>query len=188
MHLDNHHQQYRQHTMSNSPLTEQPKRRWLRWLIGGIAVFLLGAIALVVGGMWWVSQQDFLGTTKVDELTPAQITDVAAITLPKSARNLHSHYAAFQDYIVHVRFEIDPSETQSFVDSLSLNDPTRSTSQLPNLYSEGMPAWWQPEKATQFQAIEGAVRTSATYPDWQIILIDTSAPTNHIVYVVAYDT
>src|SRR5687768_6558330 len=99
--------------MTLSPqTTERPRwRRWLPWLIGASALLVICGIVVVAGGLYFLfgsSGTDLLGTTLVDKLTNTQVEEATGVTLPAGAQNLHSHYASFQDYIVHTRFELDP--------------------------------------------------------------------------------
>jgi hypothetical protein len=175
--------------MADIQTADHPKRRWWVWLLVGLAFLLVAGSATLAGGLWWLSQQDdVLGTTKIDELTRTQAEQTAGVAFPASTSRLHTHYAAFQDYIVHVRFEIDPSDAEAFVRSLPISEPTISTVERPMMYTEGMPEWWKPESAGKFQAISGVAKTAAGYPDSQTVLIDTTDPSRYIVYIVAFDT
>lgn len=163
------------------------RRRWVPWAIAALLVLIAGIVA-VVYVLRQAEQIDFLGTTLVDKLTREQAAATAGVTLPPSARGLRSHYAVFQDYIVHVRFEIDPADAPALLSSLPIIDPAISSSVRPPMYTEGMPDWWQPDAATTFQAVSGEVSLPSGYPEHQDVLIDTTDPARYIVYIVAFDT
>lgn len=167
------------------------KRRWLPWVVAIVALLLLGMAGFVALALYVLDQfgdGDPLGTTLVDTLTREQVEKAAGFGLPPSADGLHSHYASFQDYILHARFEIDPSDLPALTASLPITNPTMSTTERPLLYSEGMPDWWRPEQAQRFQAISGQVTLPAGYPESLTVLIDQTDPGRYTVYVVAFDT
>jgi hypothetical protein len=173
--------------MAIDGMPELPRRRWLPWAIVGLLVLLVG-VAVVTYVLRQAEQIDFLGTTLVDKLTREQAEATAGVTLPASARGLRSHYSVFQDYIVHLRFEIDPSDAPALLSSLPIIDPSISSSERPPMYTEGMPDWWRPDAAATFQAVSGQVSLPSGYPEHQDVLIDTTDPAQYIVYIVAFDT
>jgi hypothetical protein len=156
-------------------------------VIAALLVLLAGLSALVYLVLS-AGQIDFLGTTRVDQLTRAQTETAAGVTLPASARDLHTHYSRFQDTIVHVRFVIDPADAEPFLRRLPVKGATISSSERPIMYSDGMPNWWRPDAATSFQAVSGPVSLPGSQIKQQQVLIDTSDPSAYIVYIVAFDT
>lgn len=163
--------------------------RWL-WVTAGCGVLTLVLGVAVVAVGWFALGQlgsfDFLGSTLVDKLTPAQIEQAAAIKLPPSARAIHSTYESFQDYNLHVRFEMDAADLPAFTAQLPITQPLTST--MPNsIVSTINQVWWQPTSATTFQAVEESVNLP-NGPQSIALLIDTTNPTTYIVYVAAFST
>jgi hypothetical protein len=160
--------------------------RWLWWLLGAcglgiVTCTLLGAVVL------WRLSQFGLGTSMVDELPREKVELAAGVKLPPSARNLHSHYTAFQDYFIHVRFDMDPADMPVFLSSTHVDLPLSST--IPLSFDEELNvSWWRPLEAKQFQAGQGSVSLPHGYPESQSILIDTTDPNRYIVYITAFDT
>jgi hypothetical protein len=175
---------------NTAPTGERRPRR------GRCLLYTLAALVILVGAAGWavvswlsdIGDGDLLGTTLVDTLTREQIEKAAGVRLPAGARDLHSHYASFQDFIVHVRFELDPADLPAFLGSLPITDPQISSAERPLMYSEGMPEWWQPDAAQSFQAVSGQVALPSGAPDYQAVLVDTTDPAKSIVYIVAFDT
>jgi hypothetical protein len=164
------------------------RRRWVPWAIAGVAALLLVCAAGAIYGLGQLGQADLLGTTLVDQLTREQAEAAAGVRLPASARGLHTHYAAFQDYIIHVRFEIDPADAAGLLGGLPIANPTISSSERPLMYSDGMPEWWRPDGAARFQSVSGEASLPSGAPDSLSVLIDTTDPAVYTVYIVAFDT
>jgi hypothetical protein len=164
------------------------KRRW--WIIGGLTMLMLLAIsgcALSYMALRSFAEIGFLGSTVAD-LPPDRVERAAAITLPPSAANLRSHYESFQDYIIHVRFDMDPADLDQLLASTHLELPLSSTAIPMGFSAPENLDWWTPEQAQRFQVGDTQVQTSHGYPEYQWILIDMTNAQRYTVYVVAFDT
>src|SRR5262245_42317838 len=105
-----------------------PKVRKI-FLIGGIIMLLL-LICAGAGYLWlvnsfagdWLKPADCLYKTG-NTIDPTWFKDFALIKVPPSAQNISATCEAWQDYVVHVRFTIDPVDVQSLIASSIIKVP-----------------------------------------------------------------
>jgi hypothetical protein len=152
-----------------------------RWLLAGVVVFVF--VAAVVGAVVWLaaSGHDFLGGTDTERLTPARIQSAGLFTLPPGATNVHAHLQAFQDYCIHIRFDVPPAQLPAFVASTRCAGMFQG-SELPSDIVDDpsfVRPWWAPGRPFKFTA--GSWEQGMTK---QEILIDESDPTRYVVYVI----
>lgn len=177
--------------MTEATRTAAKLPRWAWLLVGGAALLLLGCVALGALAYW---QRDLfnpfriLETDVTDQLPPAKVELAAAMTLPPSARNLHSHYESFQDSFIHVRFEIDAADLPALLASAHVGTALSSSTIPSDIAAPFDAPWWKPRDAKRFLAGAGQVSLPSGYPEHQSLLVDTTDPATYIVYVVAFDT
>lgn len=158
------------------------RRKWV--LFGSLlGVLLLGSV--MIG---WLGLRAFMGSDPLsggpqDELTNAQIESAAYMRLPPSAHNVQVLYDGFQEYHIHVRFEMDPADLPAFLSSTQITSPLSTTLQPFNHNSlEPQRAWWTPQQAQHWQA---AMLQRDLFS--QAVLIDMTDPQRYIVFVGLYN-
>ncbi len=164
---------------------------WAKISIGfGLLVLALAAAAMLALRQLAGGDGDLLGTTLNDELTPDKVAlAVGMKALPPSARELHSQYAAFQDYIIYTRFAIDAADLPQLETDLALKTPPAPGNAVFCQQSQDLPAWWQPATAATLLVAEGGANaTGKSYPDYRCVMIDVTDAAQPVVYITAYDT
>lgn len=156
-------------------------RRWLPWLLGGLALLLIACAAAAYIGIRLLGGFG-LGTTAEDQLSTQDIERLMDSRLPPSASNIHSYYTGFQDYFAQVRFEIPAADLPQFLSSSPFT-ATLSTGSNPFQAGAHDPAWWRPYEAPRFQA--GQVDKGSEH--WTI-LVDISEPKRTIIYWQGFGT
>jgi hypothetical protein len=152
--------------------TSRGLRRWWRWLLGGLALLLIGCVALVVWGL----RSFEMGTTIEDELDREEIERLIEAKVPPSAGDIHSYYTGFQDYFAQVRFEIPAADLPQFLASSPF---TQTLSTVDNPFGSGSDDrdWWRPYEAQRFLWGK-STKVDETF----VLLIDMTDPARYIVY------
>ena len=143
----------------------------------------LGVLALRwAGGL--VAQDPLLGGAQED-LTAAQIENIARIKLPPSAAGVHALAGGFQDRYIFVRFDIDRADLPAL--AADKHWPALDSSGAAGLpFQPGLEPdreWWAPRQAKRFASGSSFVDGIA-----QAVLVDMTDPNRYIVYVQTFET
>ncbi len=159
----------------------RPLTRTMLLIGGGLLLTLSALIGLVL----WDGDVFNSGQEDVDAAAIERLTGIA---LPAGASGLRSHVESWQDTIVHLRFELPAADLAAWQSGQSWDKPPVAG---PLSYPFDTPfewvadkAWWQPQRATRFQA--GTLRSALGLD--QHVLIDTSDPARALIYIVSFDT
>src|SRR5258706_1091839 len=150
-------------------------RRWRPWLLGGLALVLVGCVVVVGLGVWFFSSFE-MGSTIEDELSRESIEGMIEAKMPPSASNIHSYYTGFQDYFAQVRFDIPAADLPQL---LASSPYTQTLSMVDNPFGSGPNDrdWWRPYEAQRFQWGK-STKVGETF----VLLIDMTDPNRYIVY------
>jgi hypothetical protein len=149
--------------------------RWRRWVVGGLALLLVGCIVAVGLGVWFFNRFE-MGSTAEDQLSREQIERLIEAKLPPGVSNIHSYYTGFQDYFAQVRFDIPAVGLPQFLASSTF---TQTLSIADNPFSPGSNDrdWWRPYQAKRFQWGKSA-KVDETF----VLFIDMTDPNRYVVY------
>jgi hypothetical protein len=164
--------------------SQQPaaRPRWLRWLLGGIAILSIACVAAI--GLLWLSVRDspLLGGYQED-LTTQQIEGIGRIKLPPSAAGVHARAGGFQDRYIHIRFDITPADLEPFMKGTRYTPSIGPAKAIPFQSIAPDAPWWRPQDAQRYQAgvnfVDGISQT---------VLVDMTNPGRYIVYVQTFET
>lgn len=168
-----------------SPSESHGLPRWVKILIG---LSLIGFVGLAVSGIGLIaflrSSSDPLFLEHPQPASTAEIEAIARINIPERARNIHAQSGGFQDRYIHVRFDIDPADLESFLGATRYTPIVSEGQDIPFQQSiEPDESWWQPRLAKTFLSGSGFVDGIN-----QAVLVDTSNPDVYIVYVATFET
>lgn len=170
----------------NSPILEYSSPRQIgrkTWLLPAIigGVFILAPL-LICGGFYaWLRFTDtpLLGVD-TEKLTTAQIQNVGRFTLPGSAANVRAHLQGFQDKLLHVRFDIAPSDLPALLASTRCGALSKTEVPSTMKHSFGTFPWWIQSLPASFEAGEGGKPGSYG----QMILVNESNPAQFTVFYI----
>jgi hypothetical protein len=167
--------------MQSSP---QPsaRPRWLWWLIGVVACFVIGCTVVGVVGWRWLGSSPLLGDAQ-EHLTTAQIENIGRIQLPPSAAGIQARAGGFQDRFISIRFDMLPAELDAFLKATRYTPSISPTTELPFQSISNDAPWWRPQDAQRFEAGENFVDGIS-----QTILVDMTNLERYIVYVQTFET
>ncbi len=161
---------------------------WMKALWWTLAVGTALCALVIALGVWAV--HGFLEGMDTETLTTQEIEQLGSLTLPPSATEVRAHYRQGMDYILNVRFRIDPRDLDALIDSTSIRRPL-STTAFPlelDTFSSDKP-WWNPGRPASFLAGDNDTRpTTQPSGPYQRLLIDTTDPASYLVWFVAFTT
>lgn len=153
------------------------QRRWL--IIGGALVVLL--LAFVAFSVLVFSIGGLGGPTR--NMTPEQAAALARVTLPPSAHNVEYIDGGFQDRFIHLRFDMDAAELDSFLRGTFVAPPLTDTDVPFQASLEPDESWWQPRNASTFKS--GGGSRNGVY---QSLLVDMTNAQTYVVYVATFES
>lgn len=112
-----------------------------------------------------------------DQYILSAIEGNASIKLPPSATEIYEYTTGFRDISVWVRFNINPSELEGFLETTLCDQPLTIDDPQAHESYDYMP-WWNLNKAQHLETCNVALE-----PDHQQIWVDWSDPNSFIIYV-----
>ena len=126
--------------------------------------------------------------TEISEVPTATIERFAELRLPPGATNLQSHLSGSSNLLLHLRFDIVPSQLPDFLAG-SRFPAELSDREIPPLLKDPFErVWWKPLEAARFQAARASFRRVTGGRSYQALLVDMSDSERYIVYVAVYNT
>jgi hypothetical protein len=156
--------------------------RWLWWLIGALAGFIVVCAIIGVLGWRWLASSPLLGGEQ-ENLTKAQIESLGRIQLPPSAAGIHARAGGFQDRFILIRFDMLPAELDAFLKATRYTPSISTATTIPFQSISNDAPWWRPQDAQRFEAGENFVDGIS-----QTILVDMTSAERYIVYVQTFET
>ena len=159
--------------MSAAPRTAAKLPRWAWLLVGGVALLVLGCVALGALAYW---QRDLFNPfrmleTDVSDQLPPEKVELAAASGCRRARATCTHTTeSFQDYFVHVRFEIDAADLPALLAGAHVGTALSPSTVPSNIAAPFDAPWWKPLDAKRFLAGDGHVSLPSGYPEYQSLL------------------
>jgi hypothetical protein len=165
-------------------ISPQPsaRPRWLWWLIGAVACFVIGCAVVGWLGWRWLASSPLLSDEQ-EHLTTAQIESIGRIQLPPSAAGIQARAGGFQDRFISIRFDMLPAELDAFLKATRYTPSISPTTELPFQSISNDAPWWRPQDAQRFEAGENFVDGIS-----QTILVDMTNLERYIVYVQTFET
>ena len=159
-----------------------------------VAAVTIAVVLLGLGGFLWFfntsgSALVTLGT-ETSDLQPAEIEQLAGITLPAEAQALQAHLSSFQDQIIYVRFVIPAHAVPALLASFNWTTAPLEATQLPGAFqhqNRGLENWWDVDQVTQFVAGNAEYTSASGTILYQDVLIETTPNEQVRVYVVAFN-
>jgi hypothetical protein len=164
--------------------TPQPKARtrWLWWLVGAIACFVIVCAIIGVVGWRWLASNSLLGDEQ-ENLTAAQIENIGRIQLPPSAAGIQARAGGFQDRYIYIRFDMLPADLDTFLQATRYTPSISPTGVIPFQSIAPDTPWWRPQDAQRFEAGKNFVDGIS-----QSVLVDMTSMDRYIVYVQTFET
>ncbi len=164
-------------------------------ILGSIVLLLFVCLGIAYMKLWdsIIRGGDFFGYVDCLEksgsaISPKWFEDFAGFAVPPNAHNISASCAEFQDYVAYVRLTIDPNDLNRLIASSFVKTPLSSTEKpfdMTTRYSDLHRFGWDLEAISSYLAGEADV--AKPLRRHQSILIDTSNPSEYIVYVVTFD-
>jgi hypothetical protein len=148
-------------------------RVWLAVVLG------LGAVAVIAAVVASIVVFRSLGALGESNEAPSlsEIETYGHIRLPPDVRDVKARVdLVITKRTLFARFTIDPAELPALLASSRLEAPLTSRDRPTQLDAAFAPAWWAPRRARTWRA--GATERAA-------ILVDTSAASGYVVYLIA---
>ncbi|WP_162909940.1 hypothetical protein [Aggregatilinea lenta] len=148
-----------------------------RFFTRSIVVSVFALVVVACGLRLWVVTKSVSDLGELSEAceptNPREIEDIAWFKLPPGYRNLVSSCFGFQGWGGHARFEIDPSDLDTFIASTRIEGPF-SMEEMPtsSYFPTNLPSHLYGKYET--------LRFS------QHILIDTSTQESYVIYVEVF--
>lgn len=152
------------------------KKRVLQIIISIVIGIATVACVGILTAAWVLTRGDLFSS---DDVSPESIEANAEIDLPPSARDIHVHEEGVTEIFTMVRFTMDVSELDVFMQSTNCTTPLSEVDPAQYGVLEGRP-WWRPMDAVNLQEC-----ISTDEDLFQRILIDMTDPDAYIVYVLA---
>jgi hypothetical protein len=159
----------------------RPRRSLWIWLLAGLAAALLACWVVAVLLLRSLDGP-FLNDIQ-ENLTRSEIENLARITIPPDATNVHALAGGFQDAYISVRLDL-PAESLPAM-AVTRYWPTLTPNAEVTFQSGMMPdrPWWRPGEAQSFLAGSNFVDGIS-----QTVLVDTTDPSRVVVYVQTFET
>jgi len=157
----------------------------------GITIIFAGLIVIgsvVIYVCAWLLMGGLAAATLID-MSPglAAVSDTASVELPASSRLIGSYsYFFLQARTICAKVEMDESDAQEFVQSISKNARTSRKDRLQvtnDVFGDPRPDWWDPDSFGDFLSLS-IHRHDPDYYDETVQILVTYPPGKAVVYIV----
>ena len=162
---------------------ERKRWTWKKWL--STFVFILASSCLIAS-IWIIWQfknyEPFTARNYYpslpDSYEVSAIEGNADIILPPSAHDIHVYTTGIQAIFIKVRFSMNASELDEFMESALCQEPLRRMVVDQASISDGTSEWWTPDQAKKLEGCAGSKDQSH-----QVVMIDMTNPGVYVVFV-----